>query len=317
MNATYIVCLIALSGPADSALRLAKIPHCQVLLLHDVQISASGAGPLVRVTAKAGDEVVQGKQLAQIDDVTARIEKAGAELERDAALARASDDIEVRFAEASLNLAIAELTQNLEVLKRSPGSISASEIRRLRLAKHRAELQVDRNKLDLRVAEMTADIHEGRVQAAEKRIQRRQILAPFGGIVYDVLRREHEWVDAGQPVMRIIRMDVLRVDAFINANEFNPEEIAGRPVTIEAQRARGRSVKLRGRVVHVSPIVHAGLRYRVQTEVKNRLEQGHWLLRPGMNAALTIDLQEKPAPLSTNLTPTSTPHSVTAAAETP
>ena len=48
----------------------------------------------------------------------------------------------------------AELQQSLEINRRSSNSVSTSEIRRLTLTKKRAELQVDKSKLDLKVAKM-------------------------------------------------------------------------------------------------------------------------------------------------------------------
>ena len=83
-------------------------------------------------------------------------------------------------------------------------------------------------------------------------------------------------------------MDRLRVEGFISASEVNVSEIAGGSVAVDVQLARGRKERFNGKVVFVSPIVTSGGKYRVRAEVENRREQGHWLLRPGMNAAMTI-----------------------------
>ena len=50
---------------------------------------------------------------------------------------------------------------------------------------------------------------------------RRRILAPIGGMVVDVFRRQGEWVDPGVAVLRILRIDKLRVEAFLSAREVN------------------------------------------------------------------------------------------------
>ena len=47
-----------------------------------------------------------------------------------------------------------------------------------------------------------------------------------------------------------------------------------------------------GRIVFVSPIVEAGPQFLVRAEVVNRLEDGQWLLRPGLNAEMIIQLKK-------------------------
>lgn len=294
MHGTFVLwtAMFALTGPADDlqdAPSAAESARCQVLLIADIEVPAQEAGPLVSVAVTQGELVQAGQQLAQLDDVRPQLEKLAAELELDAALTRARDDIEVRYAVAAHKYAEAELNQNVSVNESSAGAVVISEIRRLRLAKHRAALQIDRSQLDQSVAEKTAKIQEAKVRAAEASIERRRIVAPFDGAVVEVLREQSEWVDAGQPVFRVIRLDKLRVDAFLDLHQVNPEEAAGKPVTVEVERARGRRVQFSGQITVVSPIVQAGERFRVQAEVDNKSENGHWLLRPGMNATMVIE----------------------------
>ena len=43
-------------------------------------------------------------------------------------------------------------------------------------------------------------------------------------------------------------------------------------------------------ITFVNPLVQAGGEYRVWAEVVNRQENGEWLLRPGLEAEMTIDV---------------------------
>jgi multidrug efflux pump subunit AcrA (membrane-fusion protein) len=97
-------------------------------------------------------------------------------------------------------------------------------------------------------------------------------------------------VAAGEPVLQVIRVDRLRVEGFLNATEVGPEEVAGRPVTVEVQIAGGRTARFSGKVVFISPLVQAGDKYRVRAEVENRTENNTPVLRPGMTATMTIAL---------------------------
>jgi macrolide-specific efflux system membrane fusion protein len=278
--------------PPATATRLATIEHCQVFLIRDIHISANEAGALVSLDAQEGDHVQAGVLLGKIDDRQAQYDKIAAELKRNVALAKSQDDIEVRFAQAAFEVADAELTQSMEANRHTANAVPTVEIRRLKLTRKKAELEIDRSRLDRRIASMTADVETTAVAAADESIRRRQITAPFAGMVLEVLRDEAEWVNAGEPVLRMIQLDRLRVEGFLSVRQFNPEDVDGRPVTVAVQRARGQVVQLPGNVVFVSPVVQAGDTYRIRAEVENQLLGDHWVLRPGMTAAMTIHVAQ-------------------------
>ncbi|MFV1967252.1 MAG: efflux RND transporter periplasmic adaptor subunit [Pirellulaceae bacterium] len=269
----------------------AVISHCQVYLIDDVDVSAQQTGSLVRMNVRQGDSVQEGQLLAQIDDRQAQLQKLAAELDRDAEQARADDDIEVRYAIKSHELAKVELQQDLEINRRSPGAVPRSEIRRKQLAENRAELAIDRSKLNMRIAQMTADVKNSAVMAAEDSILKRRVVAPFEGMIVDIHHKNAEWVDAGEPLLRVVRMDRLRVDGFVDGNLYNPSDVAHCAVTVEIQLAHGRKETFEGDVTYVSPIVSVGNKYRLQAEVANRTENGQPLLRQGMTATMVIHLR--------------------------
>jgi multidrug resistance efflux pump len=190
-------------------------------------------------------------------------------LEQSVAQTKADDDIEVRYAQKSFELAQAELQRDLDINRKSAGSVPESEVHRKQLAQHRAELQIDRSRLDLKVAQMTADVHSATVRATEESIRRRRIEAPFAGLVADVYREAAEWVNAGEAVLRVVRMDQLRVDGFLDGSQFTAADVARRPVTIVIQLPPNRVEQFPGEVVFVSPIMQAGNQYRVTAEVQN------------------------------------------------
>jgi multidrug resistance efflux pump len=293
-----LLAAVAVGGPiarldrsASGLPGAANIPHCLVSLIEDVDVPAEESGRLVAVQVRDGEMVRRDALLAQIDDRQPQLDKFAAEMNRDAALARASDDIEVKYAEASFDVADAELVQKEQINANSPGSIPVTEIRRLRLTRRRAELQIEKSKLDLRVAKMTADVEQAAVTLAEDNIQRRKILSPIDGMVVELKRHAGEWVNAGDTVVRVVRMDRLRVEGFLSVKDFDPAEIDSKPVTVEVELARGRRERFQGRIVFVNPLVLSGDKYRVRAEVENRLENNHWLLQPGTAASMSIHLR--------------------------
>jgi macrolide-specific efflux system membrane fusion protein len=291
--------MLALAALAVAGAEEPVIEHCYVSLIDDVQVSAPEAGVLSILRDKQGrawktddGQAVQlGMILAQVDDRQPRLELQAAKAELTAALARAEEDIEVRFSEAAYRVAQAEYQAALEVNRKVPGTVPTTEVRRLELTQHRAFLQIDKSKTDQRVAKLQADVNQAAVDAATAAIERRRVCSPVDGIVLAVLKQPGEWVQAGEPVARVARMDSLRVEGFLSAAQYNASELASRPVVVQLELARGRKVELPGRVTFVSPMVQAGNRYRLRAEVENRQENGQWLLRPGMEARMLISLK--------------------------
>ena len=86
-------------------------------------------------------------------------------------------------------------------------------------------------------------------------------------------------------------MDRLRVEGDVSAATYTPDQLMGKPVTVEVRFPRDRVVKFQGEVTFVSPIVNISGDYQVWAEVENREENGFWLLRPGLRAEMIINLQ--------------------------
>jgi RND family efflux transporter MFP subunit len=290
MKALSLLAAAVMAAPPVVPPREVQLTHCLVSLIEDVQVPAREAGALMKVNVVEGQHVTQGQLLAQIDDQQPRLDKMAAELERDAALAKAQDDIEVRYSEAAFAVAGAELERAQAIERKSPGGVTQQEIQKLQLAKQRDELQIERSKLEMRVARMNADVHQAAVKSADNAVGRRQILSPLAGVVVTIFHEQGEWVAAGEPVLQVIRIDRLRVEGFLSAHEVGPDEVANRPVTVDVQIAGGRTARFSGKIVFISPLLQAGDKYRVRAEVENRTESGTPLLRPGMTATMTIGL---------------------------
>ena len=198
-----------------------QIPDCFIYLLEDVQVPALEAGAIKELTVTEGAVVRKGEPLAVLDDREPLVRKLKAELERDAALTKASDDVEIRFAQASLAYSTAELNRLLSIERKAQNTVSGTELEKAKLARQRDELQIEKAKLDLKVAKMTADVHQAEVDAVELALARREIISPVDGEVVTVFHERQEWVNAGEPVVQVVRMDRLRVEGFVLSSEVN------------------------------------------------------------------------------------------------
>jgi multidrug resistance efflux pump len=186
----------------------------------------------------------------------------------------------------------------LEINKFNPGAVSASEVRRLLFSWHAANLQTEAAELELSLAKLTAEAKQIAVDAAELEIERRKIRAPVDGVVDRILVRPGEWMQPGQPLIEIARIDKLRVEAFLNAYEVSPRDVEGRNVTIDGPVANGEKETFTGKIGFVSSVVVADGAYRVWVEFDNRKVGNYWVVRPGLTANMAIHVDEQTTPVA-------------------
>jgi len=282
------------SRPATPPAASGKGPvleNCRVELIQEVQVPGIEAGVLMSLEATEGMDVRAGMLLGHVDDREPDMQRKISQLKHDAAKAAAESDIDIRFARAAADAADLEYEMDKKAIDRIKGAISGVDIIKVKLAAIKAKAGVEKSIVDHRQLEYEADTKGAEVKAADLSIERRQIRAPFDGVVTNVYRHPGEWVAPGDPIIKVIQVDRLRIEGSLSASEYDPPEIDGRPVTVEAKLAHGRTVKFTGKVVFVSPLVSLAGDYVVFAEVNNRQENGLWVLSPGLSATMTIHLK--------------------------
>jgi multidrug efflux system membrane fusion protein len=145
--------------------------------------------------------------------------------------------------------------------------------------------------MELRIAGMQSKVSEAELAEATEKVEHRRIKSPLAGQVQKIYRHVGEWVQAGEPVVHVVQAGSLRVQGTLNISEYAPEEVMGRPVTVKVVFARGRTESFNGNIVFVDPMVELGGNFLVRALIKNREQNGQWLLRPGMEAEMTIQLK--------------------------
>ena len=166
---------------------------------------------------REGQLVRQGDLLAQIDDTEAKIAEEQAKIDIEIARASASNDVNLRFAKKSVEVAKAELRRSDESNEKYARSVSESEVDRLRLLVEKSGLEVEQAEHEYAVAKLMLQAKEGEYRLAQQKAQRHQVPAPLDGMVVQVYRHRGEWVKPGEPVVRMLRMDRLRAEGFVKA----------------------------------------------------------------------------------------------------
>jgi macrolide-specific efflux system membrane fusion protein len=283
---------IMLTGSATLAVEpegTLTLADAQVTLVSEVLVPARAAGALGDITVKEGTRVEPGQVIGRLDADLAALDSKLAEIELTIAKLHSENDVDRRYAEKSLAVAQAEQKRALSAVKVAPGSITATELDRLQLLVDKTRLSIEQSDRDLQDAVLTEQLKTQFVLRATKQLQLREVVAPIRGMVVEVFRKTGEWVDPGDPVVRIVGMDRLRVEAFVDGARFGADLIDC-PVRLEVKLPPvDRVADFHGHIVYVSPEVHpVNGQVRIWAEVDNpRLE-----LRPGTRGLLTVDIRK-------------------------
>jgi multidrug resistance efflux pump len=225
--------------------------------------------------------------MGKIDDTLQQAQRLERHCEHEAARELADNDIEERYAVAATNVAAQEHAVAEAANKKVPNAVAPTEIRRLVLAWRRSELQIEKAQHDRKVNKMTAGAKSARVQEIDAQIDHRQVKAPISGMVVEIIKHRGEWVQAGDTILKMVRLDRLRVKGYLKAADYTTSDVVGRPVTVEVTLARGRKVEVPGKIVFVSPLVE-GDEFAVWAEIVNKQEGDHWALSSGLSCEMTI-----------------------------
>ena len=145
MNASILLLAFSLAAadaaPGPSATQI-EIPSALVKLVEQVDVPAREAGVLAAVDVREGQMVEEGDRLGQIEDTEARIAEERARIDLQIARENAENDVNIRFATKSVEVARAELRRSAESLEKYPKSVSESEMDRLRLIVEKSVLEV-------------------------------------------------------------------------------------------------------------------------------------------------------------------------------
>ena len=154
-------------------------------------------------------------------------------------------------------------------------------------------MQIEKAQNDQLLAGFDAKTKRAERKAAEMALNWRTIRAPFGGDVVKTYVQQSEWVNPGDPILKLMRFDTLYVEGFVKAAEYDRWEVMGKPVTVEVTKARGKKAAVAGRIVHVAQMLEHGGVYTVRAEVANELFNDSWLLQPGGVARMTIHIDQE------------------------
>lgn len=282
---------------------LVLVPHGLVTAIDDVKVPARDAGSLTKIHVKPGMYVEVDFAMGEIDNRDTLAKQRIAQGELDAANVQATSTAEIEAAKKGRDVAKAEYESALAIWEKNRGAISEQELRRAKFQWDRSIAQIEVAETENRVAQQTVLIKTAQLDATQVELRKKKIEAPIQGQIVEVYKHMGEWVQPGDPVLRLVRLDRVRVEGFVYAAEAGRTELEGKPVKVTVYLPGEKQVTVNGRVDYASPVIEGSGRnrqYRIWTEIDNQFVDGNFLIQPGASAEMSVDITAAkiPAPVA-------------------
>lgn len=272
-------CLAATSLAQDI-----QIQNVLVKLIDELEIPAPEAGVVLETVVQEGSPVAEGEILARIDDAEARFTHERARIDLAIARDKAASGVAVQSAERAMETAASEFARAEDARSRSRDTVTETEFQRLRLAADQSRFAVEKARQEQNAAKLTQDLKQVEADFAAKQVERRLLKAPFAGVVVQVHRRRGAWVEPGDKMLRLVRLDRLRVEGSLDARHAGPK-LQGRPVVLAVDLPSGKSATFSGKLVFVSPEVDP---FNKQVRVLAEIDNPGLTLLPGLRGTLSV-----------------------------
>lgn len=240
---------------------------------------------------------------------------------------KAENDVAIRHAVKSRDAAKAEYDRAVQARKAFEKSISLTELDRLRLILERNDLEIEKAKFEKDLANLqqqiedssiteqdqiverlklsveqsqsqkevdvlTRDVKARALDQAKLQLARRGLRSPLNGEVAEVFRHLGEWLEPGQRVMRIVRLDRLKVEGFVDSREITSSPRGAAVRVRVTPNGEDKPVIVKGKIVFISSEIDA---VNAQVRVRAEVENPDLLLRPGLPAEMFIDSANRTA----------------------
>lgn len=260
--------------------------------VNDIKVVAQADGILLDILVDEGAVVPKDTVMIQIDNRLANAEKEIAIRELESAKLKAEDDSQIKFSEASYDVASSVFKRSQELYQATAESLDDLEKKRLELIK--AGFQIDVSKREQKINEASVGVNEAKLNASMVQLELRTIKAPFSGVVASVQKERYDWVKAGEEILRLVSLDKFRVKGTVRLTE-SPNNLEGARAKVIVPVGSGRVEEIEGVVGFVSPESQGtGARadgtddYAVWVEIPNKQVAGKYLFRGAMDAEVEI-----------------------------
>lgn len=221
----------------------------------DVLLAFVRGGNVAEVLVKEGDTVAAGQVVARLDD-----EAEGIQLEQ--LRADAEDMTPVENAEAQLAQKEADLKKREWALSHGASTISDVE---------QARVEVQFYRLSVEVARFDKSQRRRQYEESKVDLERMRLVSPIAGQVEDVAIEPGEAAEPLKPVLRIVRIDPLWIEANVPLGQAAAMKVGqAASVVFPAPHGPDGRREAAGRIVHVAAVADAASKtLQVRVEAPN------------------------------------------------
>ena len=240
-------------------------------------VASQVQGLLSGVSVREGDRVKVQSPLAAIQSTTTELQLQRAKVALEVAQKNFENNIDIELARKSFAVAENEYQRAIEANKRVEDVYPPMEVDRLKLVRDRSNLEIDRTLHAKEISQLELNKIQIEHRQLEDVLDKHQIRAPVSGMVVAVEKRVGEWVEPGTVVLRLVEIDRLRIEGFMQAEQADPKWLDTQ-AHVELQ-VSGKTVQTTAKLVFISPEVNPiNSKVRVYLDVDNR--DGRF--RPGL-----------------------------------
>ena len=257
-------------------------------IIESRDIPSKSSGVIMSSEIKEGSLVEVGQRMMEIDDRMAQLNLQKLIKEQTIAKEEAATTVELEYMKRSISVAQSELSRSLGSNQRLPGAVPQSEIEQLALLAERAIAEKDKTTFEMSIKNREAAIREVEVQIGKQQLVDHKINSPLAGKVVELYKREGEWVDASQPVARIVQLDKLKSEIKVPASiALNQLEGTKAVFTPKLKSLDGQTFE--GSVIFVAPEANpVNSTIRVWVEIENT----DLRLVPGLLGTIELKLKK-------------------------
>lgn len=277
-------------SPPEETTQEVRIDGAIVTIIESAQVPAELPGVLSKLVYREGQHVNEGDLLAQIKSNDLSLELKRAQARHKIALSKAENQVDIQFAKKSAEVSSARLNRSRISNQKAPGVVPRGRLQELELEVHRDKLRIEQATRDTEVAKMEMELSQADVELSMNAIQKADLLAPLSGVVVLIETNIGEWVKPGDTVVKIVRLDRLRLEGFVSASQVGKVKINS-PAKISFDQKWLEVNEVKGKVVFVNPEANP---VNSQVEVWVEIDNPTGQLLPGLEASIEIDCSVVP-----------------------
>ena len=260
-------------------------------LLDRISVSSPVEGVIKTVAGRVGSPVSEGDLLIQLDTDRRRLQLRARENEFRALKIKSENDSREKTGEAREQSARVNLEKLQEVTNRYRIAVPALEMAR-------AESQLKEATIEKMGARQQASQFKFEARASFDQMNllkydlaKSSINAPYDGTIARIDKHPGEFVQPGETIAELYRMDRLSGVVLINRDQLAPEEAIGVTGRLEIEN-NDQSFSYEISIVRILPRMDIDGKYRAFVEFNNeQTPDGKWRLFPGMTGKATFSLE--------------------------